>query len=70
MTWTPSSWQHWSSNETRKQLIGAAQVQRANDPMAIIKFLAVAILMTVKNEYLIYEDTFMGIHDDENNVCL
>ena len=36
--------------------------------MAIIGFLAVAVLMAVKD--LIYEDINMGIHDDENNVWL
>ena len=37
--------------------------------MAIIGFLAVAVPMAVKNEYLTYEDIYKGIHDDENNVC-
>ena len=38
--------------------------------MAIIGFLAVTVLMAVKNEYLTNEDIYKGIHDDENNVCL
>ena len=38
--------------------------------MAIIGFLAVAVLMAVKNEDLIYEDIYKGIPDDENNVWL
>ena len=38
--------------------------------MAIIILLAVTILMAVKNEYLINDDIFKGIHDDEKNVCL
>ena len=29
----------------------------------------VAVLTAVKNEYLIYEDIYKDIHDDENNVC-
>ena len=32
--------------------------------------MAVTCLMAVKNEYLIYEDVYKGIHDDENSVCL
>ena len=38
--------------------------------MANIGFLAVAVLMAVKNEDLIHEDTYKGIPDDENNVWL
>ena len=38
--------------------------------MAIVGFLAVTILMAVKNEYLIFKNISKGIHDDENNVCL
>ena len=38
--------------------------------MAIIRLVAVTVLMAVKNEYLIYEDIYKGIHDDKNNVCL
>ena len=38
--------------------------------MAIIGFLAVTVLMAVKNEYLTYEDNYKGTHDDENNACL
>ena len=36
--------------------------------MAIIGFLAVAVLMAVKD--VIYEDNYKDIHDDENNVWL
>ena len=36
--------------------------------MAIIGFLAVAVVMAVKD--LIYEDIYKGIHDDEYNVLL
>ena len=38
--------------------------------MAIIGFLAVAVLISVKIEHLIYEDIYKGIPDDENNVWL
>ena len=37
------------------QLIGTAQLKREG---------------LVKSEYLIYEDVYNGIHDDENNVCV
>ena len=38
--------------------------------MAIIGFLAVAVLMAVENEDVIYEDIDKDIHDDESNVWL
>ena len=38
--------------------------------MTIIGSLAVSVLMAMKNEYLIYENIFKGIHDDENNATL
>ena len=38
--------------------------------MALIGLLAVTVQLAVKNEYLIFTNTFKGIHDDENNVCL
>ena len=53
-----------------QELIGAAQTHRVNDPIGFIKFLAVIMFMTVKNEYLTYKDISKGTHDDENNVCL
>ena len=36
--------------------------------MSIIEFLAVTILITVKNDDLTYEDILKGNHNDENNV--
>ena len=35
--------------------------------MAIIGLLA-PLLMAVKNEYLTYEDTYKGIHENEKNL--
>ena len=62
-----NAWAFWLENNIcLEQLSFNAWTIR----MAIIEFLAVTILMTVKNEYLTYEDISKGIHDDEHNVCL
>ena len=35
-----------------------------------IGLLAVTVPTALKNEFLVHEDIYKGIHDDENNVCL
>ena len=43
----------------KHQLIGGAQIQRVNVPNGDHR---------VPGRYLTYENTYKGIHDDENNV--
>ena len=64
MTWTPSLWQQWSSDETRERSDWKTSTDwSSSDPPRErsewrTAFLAVTILMVVKNEYLAYEDMF------------
>ena len=63
MTWTPPSWQQWSSDETRESsdwqpAADWSSSDQTRDRKAIIGLLAVTILMAVKNECLTYDDIF------------
>ena len=77
MTWTPSSWQQWSSDESRERSHwqpsadwSSSDQTRERSEWRSSGRLAVTVLMAMKNEFLTYEDIHKGIHDDENNACL
>ena len=68
MTWTPSSWQQWSSDESRERVLNwqpsadwsSSDRTRDHSEWGSSGSLAVTVLMAVKNEFPTFEDSSPG----------